>query len=480
MRVLAKTPRSATQLAEAKRKQCCLKAERFKGGRRMYLFSKKFWSDFRYDPRESIDTLKQRKHPFWHFIVKTMVFCRIVFAEYRRNHSLTRASALAFALLLTLIPLVVTAALMIAGLVDVQPKQVTQFFGVLLPFAPDTVLNYLTLFYENARHLRGPGIVILIVVAIGLFGVVEESFNTIWKVSRQRSFFLRLVSFTMAMVYSPILFSLSFLIRHSKWLEPAADRFFPIDLLPFFLMALAFSSLIWFVPNTRVKLGPAILGGLVAAVLFEAERRGFGMYVHLSMQTLSLYGTVGILPLFLVSLFVVCLFLLFGAEVAYVFQNFRALLRAQKRWDRRVGDYRTYLTFRMLTDAVSTFIRKEEPPTLSWYIHKYELTEPQATGLLSWLVHANLLHCTSGKKCDRYVPTHDFSHRQVGEILAEIKSQDLQITPTPDDYTREFIASLIHNSLGSSKTAAEQMTFSDMIATLAEGEKRFSKAASIV
>jgi membrane protein len=342
------------------------------------------------------------------------------------------------------------------------------------------LLNYISIFYENARQLRGPGIMVLIVVSIGLFGVVEESLNTIWKVSHQRSLFLRVVSFTMAMVYSPILISLSFFFRHSKWLEPAAEYFFPLDLLPLLFMALAFTSLIWFVPNTRVRFGSALLGGLVAAFLFEAERRGFGMYVRMSIQTQTMYGTVGILPLFLISLFVVCLFLLFGAEVAYVHQNFRALMRAQKRWDRRVSDYKTYLTFRMLTDAVKAFMNKREPPDLAWYIRKYELTEPQATGLLSWLVHANMLHCTAGKKGDRYVPTRDFSGQPVGEILNEIKAQDLRITPTPDDYTREFVASLINNCQGSSKTPAEQMTFETMIATLEEGEKRFSKADAIV
>jgi membrane protein len=284
----------------------------------------------------------------------------------------------------------------------------------------------------------------------------------------------------MAMVYSPILFSLSFIIRHSHWFGPAADHFFPIDALPFFLMSLAFTSLIWFVPYTKVRFSSALLGGLIAAVLFEMERQGFGMYVRMSIQTQTMYGTFGILPLFLISLFVVCIFMLFGTQVAYVHQNFRALLRAQKRWDRRVGDYRTYLTFRIFTDAVSAFIRKKKPPNLSCYIHKYELTEPQASGLLNWLIHAGMLHCTAGKTGDGYVPTRDFSQQQVGEILNEIKAQDLRITATPDDYTREFVKSLLHNSQGSFTTPAEQMTFETMIASLEEGEKRFLKVSAMV
>jgi membrane protein len=442
----------------------------------MYLFTKKFWTDLHGDPREAVDSLKNQGSRFWYYCVKASVFWRMVFSEYMRNHCMTRASALAFGLLLTLIPLVVTAALMLAGIIDVQPKQVENLFGTFLPFAPDTVLNSLSAFYINARKLRGPGIAVLIIVAIGLFGVAEEAFNTIWKVSRPRSFFVRLRTFTMVMVWSPILLFLSIWIRHSKWFAPASEHFFPIDILPFVLMALAFTSLILFAPHTRVNFFSALLGGLVAGVLFEAEREGFGTYVQLTLQTLTIYGTLGILPIFLFSLFVGSLILLFGAEIAYVHQNFRPLLRAQRRWDRRIGDYKNYLIFRIFVDAAGAFIRGKEPPSDSYYIRKYELTAPQAAGLLGWLVHAKLLHSLGGR--ERYVPTRDFSKTPVGEVLDAIKAQDLRVPATPDDYTREFVASLLNNSQKSFRTPAEQLTLEALVTTLEEGEQRFSKTAA--
>lgn len=443
----------------------------------MYLFTKKFWGDFRNDPREAVDTLKAQRSRFWYRIVNAVVYWRIVFSEYAINHCMTRASALAFGLLLTLIPLSVTAALMLAGFVDVQPKQIEHLFGTFLPFAPETVLNYISSFYVNARKLRGPGIVILVIVAIGLFGVAEESFNTIWKVSRPRSFFIRLITFTMVMVYSPLLIFLSLWIRHSRWFAPASEHFFPIDILPFLLMGLAFTSLILFAPHTKVKLLSALLGGLIAGVLFEAEREGFGSYVKLMIQTQTIYGTLGILPIFLVSLFFVSLFILFGAEVAYVHQNFRPLLRAQKRWDRRVGDYKTYLTFRMFVDAVSAFMHKKEPPTLSYYVHKYELTGPQAQGLLNWLIHAKFLYCTNGR--EGYIPARDFSKTPIAEVLDAIKAQDLRVPAVPDDYTKEFVSSILSNSQKSAPTPAEQITIEAMVRNLEEGEQRFSKLSAL-
>ena len=444
----------------------------------MYLLTRKFWGDLRSDPREAVDSLKQQKSRFWYRVVKFIVFWRIVFSEYGLNHCMTRASAIAFTLLLTLIPLVVTTAFMLASLVEVRSRQVEQFFSTLLPFAPQTVLNYISAFFVNAQKLRGWGIAVLLFVALGLFGVAEEAFNTIWKVSRPRSFFARLRTFTLVMVWSPILFYFSFLFRRSSWLGFAANYFYPVDFLPFLLMALAFTCLILFVPNTKVRFGSALLGGLIAGLLFEAERESFGKYVQISIQTQTIYGTFGILPLFLVSLFVVSLFVLFGAEVAYVHQNFRPLLRAQRRWDRRVGDYKTYLTLRIFIDAVAAFQRKKEPPSLAFFSRKYELTEPQAQGLLNWLVHAKLLHSTGNR--DRYVPTRDFSKTPLMEVLDEIKAQDLRVPATPDDYTREFVASVLNNSQRGSKTPADQITFEALVQNLEDGEKRFSSVTAIV
>ncbi|MBN1127373.1 MAG: hypothetical protein JXA71_00195, partial [Chitinispirillaceae bacterium] len=146
-------------------------------------------------------------------------------------------------------------------------------------------------------------------------------------------------------------------------------------------------------------------------------------------------------------------------------------------WDRRVGDYKIYLTFRIFTDAVSAFILKKHPPDLVTFIRKYELTEPQARGLVNWLIQANFLHSTSSRSREGYVPTRDFSKQPVGELLSEITSQDLKITATPDDYTREFVASLLRNSQGDSGAMAGKMTFEELVSALEEGEKRFSTTA---
>lgn len=428
----------------------------------MHLFSGTFFDDLLHNPGYALLQLKRQKSRFRYSLSIFFIYWRVVFSEYMLNHSITRGSALAYAMLLTIIPLISTAAFMVAGFIEVQPEQVRSFFKLLLPFAPDAVLNYIAIFFVNAQQLRGAGIAVLIAVSVGLFGSVEESFNTIWKVYRPRTLFSRLRSFTMVMVYSPVLFLLSFQFRRSSWFELLSDQFIPLDTVPFFLTVLAFSSMIAFVPNTRVALRSALAGGLISGILFEIERRNFNNFVTMTFQTQTIYGAVGMLPLFLLSLFMAALIILFGAEAAYCIQHFKPLLRAKKRWDRRVGDYRTYITFRMMLDCVEAFFRKRHPPTLAYFCHRYELTDAQATGILNWLIHENILH-TVGNGKPAYVPTRDFAQVPVVEVLDAIENQNRRVPETPSDIGKKMVSELLDTISREAVTSMKSLTFEGLI-----------------
>lgn len=429
----------------------------------MYLFSKEFVKDFFANPGEALVHLKQHNSLFVYPLVRFVVFWRIVFSEYLRNQCITRASALAYAMLLTLIPLVTSATYMVAGFMDVQPGQVRSFFALLLPFAPSTLLEYLTSFFINAQQIRGIGLLVLIVVAAGLFGGIEAAFNGIWKVARSRSFFIRLRAFTMVMVYAPVLFLLSFQFRRSAWFDFVSGYFLPLDIVPFLLIVLAFSSIIWFVPTTRVNLKAAFLGGAIAGILFELERRGFSRFVQYSFQTKTIYGTLWILPLFLASLFLIALIILLGAQVAYVHQNFNALLRTQKRWDRRISDYKTYVTMRIMIDCVAAFMKKQKLPTVRFFSSTYEITDAQAMGIVTWLIHEGLLHAVGAPSTSGFIPTRDFSQTPVRDVITLIENQGRKISAFPDDAARQRLARII-TALPEGSTGAEaHITFAQLI-----------------
>jgi membrane protein len=441
----------------------------------MLLISIQFWKSFGSNPKEALESLRKSHNRVAYGFLKFVVFVRIVFAEYFMNHCITRAAAVAFALLLALIPLLVCVSFMLTKVMDVRLPIMERVVAFFLPFAPQAILTNLGVFFTNAQNIKGLGIGILIIVTLGLFTTIEESLNTIWKVSHSRSFFVRLRTFTMVMVYSPILFFASFQVRRNMGFELKQFYLYSLDVLSFVLIGLAFTVFIMFMPNTKVKFKHAMFGGLVSGILFELERQWFSTYISLNAQTLTIYGAFGIFMFFLVSLFFAACFILFGAQVAFVAQNFKPLLRAKRRWDRRISDFKTYISLRVMIDVVKAFISKKRPPALAYFMRKYEMTETQAQGVFNALVKAGFLHVVNGNGSVReaYVPARDFTLVTVREVLDSIEEDNRRVPTTPDDFARNCVATIIAGVKQRPSSPSDDLTFAKLIADIDAGECQF-------
>jgi membrane protein len=98
---------------------------------------------------------------------------------------------------------------------------------------------------------------------------------------------------------------------------------------PTVLLLLGFAFLYWFLPNTRVRIGPALLGGLVAAVLFGlAQALYIGFNVGVARSS-AIFGSFAALPLLLVWLYVSWIVVLLGCEVAFAAQNLHSFRHAR-------------------------------------------------------------------------------------------------------------------------------------------------------
>jgi len=225
---------------------------------------------------------------------------------------------------------------MMTKVMEVPLPAVEKVVAFFLPFAPQSVLAQLSVFFANAQKIKGLGIAVLIIVTLSLFGTVEEALNTIWKVARSRLVFREAPHVHHGHGVQPVILFRSFEVRRNVMLMSTLVYIFSLDILSFLLIVLAFTVFIWVVTNTKVRFKKAAIGGLVAGVLFELERYWFSTYITLN-------GANGHHLRRVRTTFCSFLFRCSSPRASFCSapkwplspQNFRPLLRAKKRWDRR-------------------------------------------------------------------------------------------------------------------------------------------------
>jgi len=75
------------------------------------------------------------------------------------------------------------------------------------------------------------------------------------------------------------------------------------------------------IPNTKVRWSAALAGGVGGRLLFYLNNLLSVVYVSRVVSNSKIYGSLGLVPVFMIGLYAPWLILLFGAQVAYAYQN---------------------------------------------------------------------------------------------------------------------------------------------------------------
>ena len=188
------------------------------------------------------------------------------------------------------------------------------------------------------------GVIMLIYAGLGMVVEVERAFNQIYRVPQGRTWGRRLPIYWTLLSLGPIGLFATFFIqqRLGVWVEgitqgrtgvgSGAITLTIIGIASQFLITWAMLLAIYLVvPNTKVRFLPALYGALLAAIIFEASKFAFGKYVEFSGKDsyARLYGSLALIPLFLLWVYFSWLIVLFGVQLAYQLQHGRGRTRAQ-------------------------------------------------------------------------------------------------------------------------------------------------------
>ncbi len=387
-------------------------------------------------------------HDFAHFWL-------LVIKSFIRNRCLVRASALAYTTLLALIPLLAivvgisTSLLKSQGdkpVADILEKLVSnvapQLNLVSKTNAPQTqavesmpsgrreVVQKISEYIGNIRSgtLGVTGVISLVLVAIFLLSNIEATFNDIWGVEIGRSWFSRVVYYWAAISLGPLCLVVVLALnsgsyvektRHLLELTPYLGQWIFWS-LPFVLLTITFSLFYALMPNTRVRWRSAFVGGLVGGTLWQLNNIFSVIYISSVVGYSQIYGSLGLVPVFLVGMYFSWVILLFGAQVSYAFQNRHAYIQ-EKQAESVNHQSRELLAICLMALAGARFRQHEEPPNATDLSNTLAVSHRLVMQILQGLVKARLLVEVAGADTG-YVPARPLGQISCKDIVQALRT----------------------------------------------------------
>jgi membrane protein len=317
----------------------------------------------------------------------------------------------------------------------------------------------------NVGVLGALGLTLLLYTAISLMQKIEESLNFIWHIRHSRRLGERFSRYLSVLMVGPILvFSALGLtatvmnidtVRHLLAVDALGQVVQVVGrLIPYLLVIAAFTFIYLFIPNARVRFGPALIGGAVGGIVWQTAGWLFAVFVASSSKYAAIYSGFAILVLFMIWLYVSWLVLLFGASVAFYAQHpeYLYLGSGEPRLSNRV---RERLALSTMSLVAGRFMAGERAASSPEFTRLLGVPMHVLDTVLGALESRQLL-VQSADDPPLYLPARDPSLISVAQVLDAVRSAgearfvaaDALPTSPEVDRVLDKIQSAVHSAVG--------------------------------
>lgn len=419
---------------------------------------------------------------------------------FDEDRCLLRAGALTFMTGLSIVPLLAFAFSVAKGLGAYQ-----QLLDVINPFldevlgsaaaagtsqsqvevraAVDQVLEYVK--GTELASLGTFGLGILVYTVIKLLGAIEASLNDIWGVKKSRTLVRKVADYLSIIVIVPVLLAtataVTTAINSSDVMQFLQDKLGggsseAVGLVPeataretmarlirsatLFVTWIGFTFVYLFLPNTRVKIRSAILGGIVGGTMWQLAQ-----VLHVRFQVgvanyNAIYSTFAALPIFMFWLYLSWITVLLGAEFANAHQSepaYRQIARARSH----DHPFLEVLALRVMARIAVVFLRGEPPLYASRLVHELSVPDRSLEDVLERLERAGLVtQAEDEARRDAHVlPSRDLARIRVQDVLDALNGRrgpSSIPTETPED---RVLAAVFAEFEAEKRTSARNLTF---------------------
>jgi membrane protein len=255
------------------------------------------------------------------------------------SDNLTYAASIAYYALLSLFPFFLLAFALLGSATadDASRNAVFAFVLKYFPTQFDFITSQLDAFRSSRGTLGVAGTIAMVWGALGVFGAISTAVNYAWGVEKQRSFWKhKLFSFVMLLVAGLILLIALLLVSASQvasasWFEDVLHGFPALMVLRSFtirhattlLFILVVGLVYYFVPNAKVRFRDVWIGALVTGLLWKGVLEAFSFYVRDMTRFTRVNGSIAVVVVFLVWVYVQAVILLYGVEFTAAYARLR-------------------------------------------------------------------------------------------------------------------------------------------------------------
>ncbi|MGM0516782.1 MAG: YihY/virulence factor BrkB family protein [Pseudomonadota bacterium] len=297
-------------------------------------------------------------------------------------------------------------------------------------------------FVNNIRVgvLGAVGVALLFYTVIALMQKIERVFNRIWHVHQMRTLSSRFANYLSVLMVGPVLVIAAGSLTATLLAAPAIREFAELSLIgtllkwagylvPLGVWTAAFAFLYAFIPNTRVRAGSALVGGLIAAILWNLLGLVFGGLVAGSTNFTAVYSAFASLVLFLIWLQIAWMIVLVGAGISYAWQNSDRLILGEAKPAHPAARLATAIV--LLDQVERTFEAGRRPPDRDDLFH--EVQAYRALGgvwidpLLEKMVEAGLLRLAERDDQPGLLPGRPGAAISLADVEAAIEGEEPEI-----------------------------------------------------
>lgn len=206
----------------------------------------------------------------------------------------------------------------------------------------------------------------LLAIVLLLFTSVEQVFNDIWGVHGGRSWLVRIVSYWTILTLGAVLFFgsvgalsaarfINYFREHLPFGSAVANALtFGLPALSMMLLILILTLFYRFIPNTHVFWRAAFTGAVAVALLLELNNLLAFSYFSRVNMTRSLFGSLALLPVLMIGLYIFWLVVLIGGQISYAVQNVH-FRNSQAAWGNLSASTRERITLVVLLTIARRF-----------------------------------------------------------------------------------------------------------------------------